>query len=83
MFKFSSVQLHVLNLECRRRINLSISDKKKPWLMCVNEQNVIQDIPDCLKVGCKMRKETNHPKKIRLKKIKANKRQVLLDRVSI
>ena len=38
--------------------------------MCVNEQNVIQDIPDCLKVGCKMRKETNHPKKIRLKKLK-------------
>ena len=30
--------------------------------MCLNELNVIQDIPEYLKVGYKMRKETSQPK---------------------
>ena len=55
--------MRVFNLARRGRINLPISDlKKKPWLMCLNELNVIQDIPEYLKVGYKMRKETSHPK---------------------
>lgn len=36
--------------------------------MCLNELNVIQDIPEYLKVGYKMRKETSHPKNKQIKK---------------
>ena len=51
--------------------------------MCLNELNVIQDIPEYLKLGIKWEKKRVIRKINRLKKIKANKRQVLLDRVSI
>lgn len=36
--------------------------------MCLNELNVIQDIPEYLKVGYKMTKETSHPKNKQIKK---------------
>ena len=51
--------------------------------MCLNELNVIQDIPEYLKLGIKWEKKRVIRKINRFKKIKANKRQVLLDRVSI